>query len=87
MLLMKRILTVCLCAFMAVASVHVPAMENDITEFPEDSDQLYRVGDGAYDGSWTALSKSLLGWGVGLGVGIGILCALLHQSTSSSHSH
>lgn len=70
---------------MAITATPLSATENDITEFPEDTDALYRVGDGAYDGSYSALSKSLLGWGVGLALGIGILCALLHQSTSSSH--
>lgn len=82
---MKRLFTTCLCAAMAITATPLSATENDITEFPEDTDALYRVGDGAYDGSYSALSKSLLGWGVGLALGIGILCALLHQSTSSSH--
>ena len=82
---MKRIVISCLCALMAITtSTPLSATENDISEFPEDTDALYRVGDGAYDGSYTSLSKSLLGWGVGLALGIGILCALLHQSTGSS---
>lgn len=82
---MKKIVTVCLCTLMAItSSARLSATENDISEFPENTDALYRVGDGAYDGSYTSLSKSLLGWGVGLALGIGILCALLHQSTASS---
>lgn len=81
---MKRLVASCLCFLTAIASPSVSALENDISEFPEDVDSLYRVGDGAYDGSYTSLSKSLLGWGVGLALGIGILCALLHQSTASS---
>ncbi|MES2345647.1 MAG: hypothetical protein V4494_06910 [Chlamydiota bacterium] len=82
---MKKVLLSCLCALMTLSSsTRLSAIENDISEFPEDTDALYRVGDGAYDGSYTSLSKSLLGWGVGLGLGIGILCALLHQSKSST---
>lgn len=83
---MNKTITACLCALMALTSSKpLIATENDIAEFPEDTDALYRVGDGAYDGSYTSLSKSLLGWGVGLALGIGILCAILHQSTSTSH--
>ncbi len=82
---MKKVLLSCLCALMALSSsTKLLATENDISEFSEDTDSLYRVGDGAYDGSYTSLSKSLLGWGVGLGLGIGLLCALLHQSKSST---
>lgn len=84
---MKRLITGCLCMAITMTTLPLSATDNDITEFEENTDALYRVGDGAYDGSYTALSKSMLGWGVGLALGIGILCAVLHQSTASSHSH
>ncbi len=82
---MKRVIAGFLCGIMAITATPAIAEQNDMAEFPEDTDALYRVGDGAYDGSYTTLSKSLLGWGIGLAIGIGILCALLHQSTSTSH--
>lgn len=44
------------------------------------TDELWRVGDGSRDGSFTAVGTSMLGWGLGLGTAIGIIAAVLHQS-------
>jgi hypothetical protein len=59
---------------------------DDINQFRRDTDALWRRGVGAEDGAYTALSLSMLGWGVGLAAGIGILASVLHQSTASSHT-
>ena len=52
----------------------------------KETDQLYRVGAGSEDGAYTALSASMIGWGVGLTVGIALLAGLLHQS-HAAHAH
>ncbi len=54
-----------------------------ISELPQMTDNIYRPGNSAQDGAYTALSLSMLGWGVGLAAGIGVLAAVLHQSTAS----
>ena len=54
----------------------------------EDTEALWHTGSGAHDGASTAISSTIIGWGVGLALAIGILAAVLHQSTSGSgHSH
>lgn len=59
---------------------------DDIDEYRRDTDALWRRGVGAEDGAFTAISLSMLGWGVGLAAGIGILASVLHQSTASAHT-
>ncbi len=55
---------------------------DDINQYRRDTDSLWRRGVGAEDGAYTAISLSMLGWGVGLAAGIGILASVLHQSTA-----
>ena len=38
----------------------------EITQLQEETDALYRPSPGANDGAFTALSSSMLGWGVGI---------------------
>ncbi len=44
------------------------------------------AGTGAKDATFTAVSMSMLGWGVGLAGGIAILASAIHQSSSSHES-
>ena len=65
-------------------------MANDTIEegWKEDTEALWHTGSGAHDGASTAISATMIGWGVGLALGIAILAAVLHQSTSGTgHSH
>jgi hypothetical protein len=59
---------------------------DDINQYRRETDALWRRGAGSEDGAFTAISLSMLGWGVGLAAGIGILASVLHQSTAS-HAH
>jgi len=59
---------------------------DDLQDTAKNTDKLWRTGSGAHDGSYTAISTSMIAWGVGLAVGIAVLAAVLHQSTSSSGS-
>lgn len=63
-----------------------PLAADGLDEYKEDADNLYRTGSGAEEGAFTAISTSMLGWGIGLSLGIAILASVLHQS-SSSHAH
>jgi hypothetical protein len=61
---------------------------DELDNYRKDTDAIWRVGSGAEDGSFTAISTSMIGWGVGLSAGVAVLASVLHQSTaSSSHSH
>lgn len=78
---MKRLILV-LCSIAFTAS----SFADDIQQYQRDTDAIWRAGAGAEDGTFTAISTSLVGWGIGLSVGIAILASVLHQSTAS-HSH
>jgi tellurite resistance protein TehA-like permease len=67
-------------------SLTTSVFSESLDDFKKDTEALWRVGTGSEDGSFTAISTSMLGWGVGLSAGIAILASVLHQSTSA-HSH
>jgi hypothetical protein len=75
----RAILIIALLSFSS--SVHC---KDDLQDYSDNTDKLWRSGAGAHDGSYTAISASMIGWGVGLAIGIAVLAAVLHQSTSSS---
>lgn len=82
---MKRIVGQMLVATVLMTSLPLSARE-DIQQLGDETDQLYRTGAGAQDGAFTALSVSMLGWGVGLAVGIALIAAALNHGSSSSGS-
>lgn len=57
----------------------------DLNNVKQQTEDLYRTGSGSTDGTFSAVSLSMLGWGVGLAAGIAILASAIHQSSSSSH--
>jgi hypothetical protein len=59
---------------------------DDLQDVAINTDKLWRTGSGAHDGSYTAISTSMIAWGIGLAIGIGVLCAVLRPSTNSSGS-
>ncbi len=61
--------------------------KDELEEYKTSTDSLYRRGAGSEDGAYTAISLSMLGWGLGLAAGIGIVASVLHQSTASHSSH
>jgi hypothetical protein len=83
MLMKKKITTCLLIALLSISSsVHG---RDDLQDTAKNTDKLWRTGSGAHDGSFTAISTSMIGWGIGLAIGIAILAAVLRQSTSTSH--
>lgn len=81
---MNKALVYLLC-FSMITSTSFAA--GDLNEQKEATDSLWRRGAGAEDGAFTAISASMLGWGVGLAAVIAILASVLHQSSSSSGAH
>jgi hypothetical protein len=63
---------------------HCDSLDN----YKKDTEAIWRTGSGAEDGTFTAISTSMLGWGLGLSAGVAILASVLHQSTAGhSHTH
>jgi hypothetical protein len=62
------------------------SFSSDLDQWKKDTESIWRTGAGAEDGTFTAISTSMLGWGLGLSAGIAILASVLHQSTAG-HSH
>jgi hypothetical protein len=82
MLMKKKIITCLIIALLSTSSsVHG---RDDLQDTAKNTDKLWRTGCGAHDGSFTAISTSMIGWGIGLAIGIAILAAVLRQSTSAN---
>ena len=79
----KLIRSILIATCLSLSSVHAA---DDLQDYATNTDNLYRVGAGAHDGSYTAISSSMIGWGIALGLSIAILAAVLHQSTANSGS-
>lgn len=78
---MKRLLT----AFILLALPSL-SFSDELEHWKKDTESIWRTGAGAEDGTFTAISTSMLGWGLGLSAGIAILASVLHQS-SAGHAH
>lgn len=71
------------------APLHITAKES-VSDVIETSNNWWSTGGTAtQDGAFTAVSSSLIGWGVGGIVAIAIVAALFgsESGSSSSHSH
>lgn len=77
-----------LLASLAILTMTAPAFSDQLENYVRDTEAIWRTGAGAEDGTFTAISTSMFGWGVGLSAGIAILASVLHQSTAGhSHTH
>jgi hypothetical protein len=79
---MKRLLT----ALILLSSLPSLVNGNELDNYKKDTEALWRTGSGAEDGTFTAISTSMLGWGLGLSAGIAVLASVLHQSTAGHSS-
>ena len=76
---MKRLILL-----LTLFSLTAPLLSDGLDDFEEETDSIYRTGAGSEDSTFSAISTSMLGWGIGLAIGIGILASVLHQSTAST---
>lgn len=58
--------------------------DNDLNQWKEETEALWRNGTGSQDGAFSAIAVSMLGWGLGLAAVIGVVASVLHQSTAST---
>jgi hypothetical protein len=79
---MNTLIKISLCFALVFASSF--AVAGDLNQYKTDTEALYQTGSGSQEGAFSAISTSMLGWGVGLAAGIGILTCVLHQSTASN---
>lgn len=80
----KKMISLLLIALLSFSST--VQGRDDLQDVAINTDKLWRTGSAAHDGSYTAISTSMIGWGIGLAIGIGVLCAVLRPSTNSSGS-
>ncbi|MBS0604434.1 MAG: hypothetical protein JSS60_05270 [Verrucomicrobia bacterium] len=78
---MKTLLTA-----LTLLSLTSTAFSDELENYRKNSESIWRTGAGAEDGTFTAISTSMFGWGIGLASGIAILASVLHQS-AAGHSH
>ncbi len=58
--------------------------DNDLNQYKEETEELWRSGTGSQDGAYSAIVLSMLGWGLGMAAVIAIVASVLHQSTAST---
>ncbi len=77
-----------LCILLIICCIAPVYPTDPLTQYQEDTDRLYvdPTGCAANDGQHTAISASMVGWGLALAAGIALLAGLLHQS-KSGHAH
>ncbi len=61
-----------------------PLFAEDLDKYKEDTESLWRNGTGSEDGIFSAVSVSMLGWGIGLAAVFAVVASVLHQSTAST---
>jgi crotonobetainyl-CoA:carnitine CoA-transferase CaiB-like acyl-CoA transferase len=85
---MKKFITTLLILVFITTSSTTSAGDTMEQGWVDDTEAVWRTGAGAHDGASTAISASIIGWGVGLALAVAILAAVLHQSNAASgHSH
>lgn len=80
---MRKIITATLVLSIVFCSSQAFA-DNDLNQWKEETEALWRTGTGSQDGAFSAIAVSMLGWGLGLAAVIGIVASVLHQSTAST---
>lgn len=65
---------------LSTATMRVVADSSSIQQTAIDSEAVWGPGTGAQEGSFTAVSLSMLGWGIGLAIVIAVLSAVLSET-------
>ncbi len=82
---MHKIITASLVLLLVFCSSQTFAdQNNDLNQWKEETESLWRNGSGSQDGAFSAIATSMFGWGLGLAAVIGIVASVLHQSTAST---
>ena len=63
-----------------ILSLTTPLISGELDDTRTDTESLYQTGSGAEAGSFTAISKSMVGWGFFLAAAIVTTAILVHQS-------
>jgi len=58
-----------------------------LAEANREMNELHNAGAGCEDGIYTAISSSMIGWGVGLFAGIALLTGLFNSHSSNTDSN
>lgn len=77
---MKKFVSACI----VLGIISTPLFARDLANYTKNTEKIYREGGGAEEGGYSAISMSMVGWGLGIAGGIALLASLLTQSKSSS---
>lgn len=74
-----------ICILLIICCIAPAYPEDAMTQYQEDTNKLYvdPAGCAAQDGQHTAISASMVAWGIALAIGIALLAGLIHQSSSA----
>ena len=78
---MKKTFFLFTCLFGAILTVTASSYEEGgIDDVVQGTEDLWKNGSGSEDSSNSAVSLSMLGWGIGAAAAIAILASAIHQS-------
>lgn len=71
-----------ICAFLSITTIiSSPLYSNKCLDvYQQEINEVWETGAAVEDSNFTAISTSMIGWGIGLAIGIVILACVIHQS-------
>ncbi len=70
-----------ICVLLSVTTLINPLCANKCLDvYQEQTNETWETGSAVEDSNFTAISTSMIGWGIGLAIGIVILACVIHQS-------
>jgi hypothetical protein len=76
----RKILPLLLSALLAASPSYLAATGQDMEDVIQELNDLHRPNACTEDSGFTAISASMMGWGIGLAIGIALLAGLLPSS-------
>lgn len=70
-----------ICILLSITTLTSPLCANKCLDvYQEQINEVWETGAAVEDSNFTAISTSMIGWGIGLAVGIVVLACVIHQS-------
>lgn len=74
---MKKVI----CVFLSITLISSPLYADKCLDvYQQEINEVWETGAAVEDSNFTAISTSMIGWGIGLAIGIVILACVIHQS-------
>lgn len=71
-----------ICALLSVTTLISSPLYADkcLDVYQQEINEVWETGAAVEDSNFTAISTSMIGWGIGLAIGIVVLACVIHQS-------